>query len=112
MAKKTTKKIISKKINDSVLDYLKHLKEKGLLINRAFIFGSQAKGVHHKWSDTDVCVVSSGFKGKIDPLEYLWINKRDKDTRAMISPIGFHPKDFVNESPVVWEIKKHGVRVI
>jgi hypothetical protein len=27
---------------------------------------------------------------------------------AMINPIGFHQKDFIDESLLVWEIKKTG----
>ena len=112
MPKKTTKKIISKKVKNSVLDYIQYLKQDGLSIDRAFIFGSCAKGKTHKWSDIDVCIISSKFQKGIDPLEYLWIKKRDKDTEAMISPVGFHPRDFVDESPLVWEVKKTGVRII
>ena len=52
------------------------------------------------------------FKGKIDPWEYLWVRKRDKDSRAMIAPVGFHPKDFVEEDPLAWEIKKTGIRIV
>ena len=109
---KITKKIISKKAKDSVLDYIQYLKQDGLPVDRAFIYGSYAKGKTHKWSDIDVCIISSKFQKKVDPLEYLWVKKRDKDIEAMISPIGFHPRDFVDESPLAWEVKKTGVRVI
>lgn len=105
------KKTIPQKIENSVLDYVKHLKKEGLPVDKAFIFGSYAKRKTHPWSDIDVCIISPKFKGQIDPLEYLWIKKRDKDSLAMISPVGFHPKDFIDESPLVWEIKRNGVRV-
>lgn len=107
MAKKT----IPKKIKGAVEDYIKYLQTNGLGIQKAFIFGSFAKGKSRKWSDVDVCVVSDDFKGKIDPLTYLWIKKRNKDTKAMISPVGFHPKDFIDEDPLVWEIKKSGIKI-
>lgn len=105
------KKTISKKIKKNVLDYLKHLKDDGLNIDKVFIFGSYAKGTQNKWSDIDLCVISSDFKENKNPLIYLWTKKRIKDINAMISPIAYHPFDFVNEDPLVWEIKKTGIEI-
>ena len=105
------KKTIPKKIINSVKDYLEFIQQKGLPIQSAFIYGSYAKGNQRKWSDIDVCVISDNFKKGIDPWVYLWQSRRKKDVLAMIAPVGFRPKDFVNESPLVWEIKQTGVRV-
>lgn len=107
MAKKT----ISKKVKKDILDYLKYIKNDGLNIDKFFIFGSYAKGTQNKWSDIDLCVISSDFKKKKDPLIYLWTKKRTKDVKAMISPIAYHPRDFVNEDPLVWEIKQTGIEM-
>ncbi len=102
-------KTIPKKITKAVLDYVDVLKRDKLPINEVIVFGSQIKRKPHKWSDIDVCIISPSPKFKrIDVLKYLWTKKREKDIKAMISPIGFHPKDFVNEDPLVWEIKKTG----
>ena len=105
------KKRIPKKINKDVLDYLEYLKSDGLSLDKVFIFGSYAKGTQNKWSDIDVCIISSDFKEKEDPLIYLWTKKRMKDVKAMISPVAYHPRDFINEDPLVWEIKQTGIEM-
>ena len=75
------KKTISKKIKNSVFDYLQYLKDDGLSIEKAFIFGSYAKGVQNKWSDIDLCIISSKFKKNQDLLAYLWTKKRNVDIK-------------------------------
>ena len=37
---------------------------KEIPINKMLLFGSQAKGKTHKWSDVDLIVVSAKFRGK------------------------------------------------
>src|SRR3989338_8512648 len=107
--KKTTKK----KAKEYVIDFLDYLeREKGLPIESAYFFGSYVKGRPKNWSDIDIAVVSNKFGGATDPYEYLWKNLRDIDVERGIEPVGFHPKTFVNEDPLVWEIKQHGVRVL
>jgi len=108
MAKKT----IPKKIKNSILDYIEYLKNTGLKIKDVYLFGSYAKGNQKKNSDVDLCIISKDFNEKKDPLVFLWSKKRTVDTKAMISPIGFHPKNFINESPLVWEIKNSGIKII
>lgn len=99
-------------IRKPVDDYLNHLREQGLSIQRAFIFGSQINGKTHEWSDIDVCVVSPDFSPRKDPLIFLWRALRAQDVKAGIEPVGFHPADFVDDFPLVHEILKHGVRII
>jgi uncharacterized protein len=108
MAKKT----IPQKVKKAIQDYIQYLKKEGLPIEKVILYGSYAKGKTHRWSDVDICIISSGFKKGMNPLVYLWTKKRDKDIEAMIAPVGFHPRDFVDESPLVWEIKKTGIKVL
>lgn len=104
------KKTIPKKVKVAVKNYIKELKEDRLPIQKVILYGSYAKGRASKWSDIDICVISQAFRKK-DALEYLWKMKTKKDIKAMISPVGFHPKDFIDESPLVWEIKKTGKEI-
>jgi uncharacterized protein len=104
MAKKTT---LPKKIRKNIKDYITVLKADKIPIQKVFVFGSQAKGTTHKWSDIDVCVVSPRFKNSFDALNYLL--KKSYEIDAPIEPHPYHPKDFVNEDPLVWEIKKTGI---
>ena len=107
--KKTSTKNAKKFVNEFV-EYLK--KEKKLPISQAYLFGSYVKNKQRDWSDIDVAIISSKFQGKIDPYEYLWINLRDIDVRRGIEPVGYHPKNFIKQDPLAWDIKKHGIRII
>ena len=81
-------------------------------IKKAILFGSYAKGNQNKESDIDLCIISSKFQNPNKTFKYLWLKREINNTKYTIEPIGFHPKDFVNESPLVWEIKKTGIRVV
>lgn len=107
--KKTTKEIAKKYLEDYI-DYLRY--EKKTPIKQAYFFGSYTKNKQKNWSDIDVAIISDKFKGKIDPYEYLWLNLRDIDVQRGIEPVGFHPKNFTDQDPLVWEIKRHGIRLI
>ncbi len=107
MAKKTT---LSKKIKKEVLDYIELIKKDRIPIEEVIVFGSQAKRKAHKWSDIDVCIISPKFKKPFEALHYLL--KKSYQVKALIEPHPYHPKDFVNEDPLVWEIKKTGIKVL
>ncbi len=100
-----------KKIKVYIQEYLEVLQQAGLPIERAYLFGSFAKGRSHRQSDIDVCVISRKFGKRLDAYEYLWTMRRDKDVRRGIEPVGFHPKEFVAENALVWEIKKNGIEL-
>ncbi|MAG44776.1 hypothetical protein CL633_02700 [bacterium] len=113
MAKKISQKFVKK----IAKDYIGILKKDGLNIPQAFIFGSQANGQAGKYSDIDICVVSEDFKNRIQAGAYLNKKLYESDildkTNANVNfdLIGYPLKDFVDDSPLVWEIKKHGIRV-
>ena len=101
------KKRIPKKIRSEIDDYLNRLEE--ISLTAVFLFGSQAKGTARKWSDIDICVISPDF-GKMDSWKYLWDKKADFNAKY-VQPIGFAPQDFVDENPLVHEIKNHGIKL-
>ncbi len=103
---------VKKSVLAQVKNYLNHLREQGLSVQSAYIFGSQVGGKIHKWSDIDVCIVSKNFSRRNDALSYLWRALRKEDVKAGIEPIGFHPDDFVEDIPVVNEILHRGVQII
>lgn len=100
-----------KKLKEYIDDYVAALQNEGLPIERVFLFGSHAKRRSRQWSDIDVCVISSRFGKKCDPYEYLWTKRRDEDVMRGIEPVGFNPKDFVDEDPLAWEIKRTGIEI-
>ncbi|MDP2631052.1 MAG: nucleotidyltransferase domain-containing protein [Candidatus Uhrbacteria bacterium] len=105
-----SKKTLPPKVKLQVKKYLAILKKDNLPIQKAFVYGSYAKGTPHKWSDIDVCIVSSRFTSTWSAIEYLW-SHRPFDVRYTIEPIGFSTKDFREGSPLVNEIKRTGVPV-
>ena len=106
MAQKTD---LSKKIRKTVEDYVAILKKDNFPIKKVIVFGSQAKNKARQDSDIDVCVISPKFKDSFKALHYLLMKSYEVD--ALIEPHPYHPKDFVNEDPLVWEIKKTGIVV-
>ena len=101
-------KIEAKKI---VKRYAKKLKEKDFSFKAIYLFGSQIKNKSNKWSDIDVAVVSNKLAKILDKNRWqLWNLRMEVDTR--IEPHGFTVKDFANnEDPLVYEIKKTGIKV-
>lgn len=100
-----------KKVKHYISEYIDVLQKDGLPIDRVFVFGSYAKRRPGKWSDIDVCVISPRFGKKLDPYEYLWTKRRREDVLRGIEPVGFHPKDFIDEDPLAWEIKTTGIQI-
>ena len=43
--------------------------------------------------------------------EYLWTKRRRTDVLRGIEPVGFHPKDFIDENPLALEIKTTGIEI-
>jgi predicted nucleotidyltransferase len=80
-----------------VKEFLHELKDANFRIEKAFLFGSHARGNPGKWSDIDVALVSPDFSGmpfydnkKLTP----FILK--VDTRIELHP--FRPEDFTEDN--------------
>lgn len=107
------KKRISKKINSVVIAYSDRLTKKDKLpIEKVIIFGSQAKGGAGKWSDIDVCIISSKFEDPIEAIRFLLQKRNIKEVRAGLEPVGFTKKDFEEGGSLIQEIKRTGVVII
>ena len=84
------------------------LRAANIRIEKAFLFGSHARGNPGKWSDIDVALVSPDFSGmsfydskKLNPFVL------KVDTRIELHP--FRPEDFTEENDFTREIIKSGV---
>ncbi|MDP3112708.1 MAG: nucleotidyltransferase domain-containing protein [Thermodesulfovibrionales bacterium] len=100
------------KINAAIVDrvrkFLAKLEEHGIHVEKAYLYGSYAKGIENKWSDIDVAVISHGFT--YDRFEErIRLMKIASDIDLRIEPVPFRPDTFADEDPLVWEIKKEGV---
>jgi len=102
-------RILTKKTQKAVTKYINILKKDKLPIQAAIVFGSQVKKTARKDSDIDICIISPKFKDPFKAMKYLMMKSYQID--AYIEPHPYNPKQFVNENPVVWEIKKTGIKV-
>jgi uncharacterized protein len=93
---------------DSVKAFIEKLNKSGIHILEAYIFGSYAKGRADKWSDIDVAIVSpqisdDRFEERIKLME-MAISIDDR-----LEPLPFNIHNFVDDDPLVREIKSEGL---
>ena len=89
--------------------YLKTIRESGISVDKAYLFGSYAKGKTWEGSDVDVCIVSSQF-GKNYQEEKSNLDKLALKIDSRIEPVPFSPGDFGNKyDPLVTEIRRFGI---
>jgi len=93
-----------------VKSFLFRLANDGIHIEAAFLFGSYARGAENKWSDIDVAIIASNISDdRFD--ERIRFTKVSSDIDSRIEPVPFKPETFVDEDPLVWEIKKEGIPI-
>jgi uncharacterized protein len=94
----------------SVEKFLAVVRQK-LRIEAAYLYGSQAAGTAHPWSDIDVAIVSPSFSDDLfeDRLALMrWAAAIDD----RIEPQPFRPERFGPGDPLANEISRNGVRLI
>lgn len=104
MSKTEVKKIIKK--------YASELRKRDFPVSSAYLFGSYAKGKANKWSDIDVAIVSDKLKtNNRENYKKMIYTTLDVDSR--IEAHGFTVSQFKDNSiPMVYEIRKTGIKVI
>jgi predicted nucleotidyltransferase len=98
-------------IQERVLQFGRLLISNGIPISKLVVFGSYAKNKATEYSDIDVCVVSPKFgKDHIEEMQYLFKARRNID--SLIEPYPASPTEYSElESPIIWEINKHGLEL-
>lgn len=87
--------------------YIRELKNNNIPIQKAFIFGSHAKGNPKEESDIDIALVSVAFTGdRFEDRRKIVPFRRKIDSR--IEPIPFRPEDFQKGGILIDVIKKTG----
>lgn len=90
--------------------YIKELQKNKIVVLRAYLYGSFAKGTSHRDSDIDIVVVSSDFR-KTRFEESLRLAKLRYKIDLRISPLAYHPKDFIKDNLIPHEAMTNGIRV-
>lgn len=89
--------------------FAESLSKAGIKVQKAYLFGSFAKGKAKKDSDIDVCIVSSSF-GKDYFGEMVKLRKYSLKIDSRIEPVPFLPEDLNDRySTLASEIRKYGI---
>ncbi len=90
--------------------YLEAITQKNINVEKAYLFGSYARGRAEDSSDIDIAIISKDFSGErfidrrlIVPL------RREIDRR--LEPIPYHPDNFKENDPLVLEILQNGIEI-
>lgn len=107
MARKETKRIVLKKIQE----YAAVLRENGINVWRVYLFGSYASGAAAGQSDIDLAVFLN--KADIDSFrEDLKLMRLRRSVDLRIEPHAFARTDFKQKDPFIKEIVTKGTRII
>ncbi len=95
---------------DCAKKFVEKVREQGIPVEVAYLFGSWAQGRATEWSDIDLAIVSSAFEGtKFYDRRKLYRAILDVDTA--IEPHTYRPQDFNESNPFVREILRTGIRI-
>ena len=82
-----------------------------LPVDRAFLFGSYAKGTADKLSDVDVCFFFSNYGGKSRADIGIRLLKIARNYKAYFEPLVFETADIERKNPFVHEILRTGQEI-
>lgn len=106
---------IPSKVNRDALrkarQFISALKSNGLTIQAAYLYGSHARGTAREWSDIDIAVVARNLSGNWHN-DFLSLARVSHTIDSRIEAIGYIPRTFRDESPLVWEIKTTGIQLV
>ena len=99
------------KIKNILKKYLAIIIKNNIRIDKAYLFGSYAKGCATEESDIDVAIISPDFSGdRFDDRRRVVPLRRKIDRR--LEPMPYHPENFKDTDPLVIEILQNGVEII
>jgi len=84
--------------------------EKVMPIDKVYLYGSYAKGIHRENSDVDLCFFSRAFESRhsLDVLTELFYLKTKYDKDILIEPKAFPTSELFNDNPFVKEVLRTG----
>jgi len=101
--------VVATSVEDKIREFVQ-LTGQNLKLEAVYLFGSQARGNAHEWSDIDLAIVSSDFCGdRFDDSTRLIPYILKVDSAIEVHP--FRPEEFSAENPFVQEILDTGIRV-
>ena len=104
--------VITQKIDEIAKGFVDEIR-KHIIVNKAYLYGSYAKGTFDEDSDLDIAIFSENFKDKrhVEVNTFLFsLARRYKG--ICIEPIGFTDSEIKNNNPFVREIIETGKEII
>lgn len=100
-------------IIDTVRTYLRAVQLKGIPVKFGVVFGSQAKGNVHEWSDIDLVVVSPRYDDEYDMSDVGLLRRAAAKIDWRIEPIACGERAWVdNDSSIIYEVaRREGEKV-
>jgi predicted nucleotidyltransferase len=98
--------------NDAIAlsrQYLKKVRQNNIDVLDAWIFGSYAKGNYNEDSDIDIALVLPDNAVSFDTDVRLMVLRKGLET--LIETHTYRKNDFLADTPITAEIKKHGFRI-
>jgi len=96
---------------DLTKKYLAEVRRLGVNVNKAYLFGSYAKGKIWEGSDLDICVVSDDF-GQNYHRDKMILNKAALKVNSRIEPVAYSSADFGNKyDSLADEVKRFGILI-
>ena len=102
---------IANRVRKIIDQYIQALRENGIPINQAILFGSYAHGNYDEWSDIDIALVSKIFEGNRFT-DRGKIRKINLSVSSDLEVLPYRPQDFTSDDPFVKEIIETGVKLI
>ncbi len=100
-------------IVEAIQTNLRDLRDRGLPVSFAILFGSQARGQAGKWSDIDLVVASPKFDDGIlrEDVNLLWRVAARSDSRIELVPCGEAQWESDTSSAIIKIARHEGQRV-
>jgi len=97
----------------SIRRYLAAVQAQGIPISFAVLYGSQAAGHTHEWSDIDLVVVSPKFDDGMawENVRTLWRTTATTDPRIQPIPCGERMWEEDDERTIIEVARREGIRV-
>lgn len=87
------------------------LRARGMRVDRAYLYGSHAKGYAHRDSDIDIAIISRDLSGDwLD--DFVNLTRIADDIDARMEVVSFLPHEFRDDNPFVSEIKTTGIPLV
>jgi uncharacterized protein len=103
----------NREVIDTLKQYILLLNKEGISVKQAFLFGSYANDTAREFSDIDVLIVSDNVDERNDQaIGKAWSLTRKINTLIEPHLIGLERFTTDDDSPWIYMIKKHGLRIL